>query len=49
MHDSGTHMETAKALPDIIKYLKENDFMIEPITEIPTFIISTKYSQFTNI
>ena len=33
MHDSGTHMETAKALPDIIKYLKDNDFIIEPITE----------------
>jgi peptidoglycan/xylan/chitin deacetylase (PgdA/CDA1 family) len=33
MHDSGTHMETAKALSDIIKYLKENDFTILPITE----------------
>ena len=33
MHNSGTHMETAKALPNIIKYLKENDFAIEPITE----------------
>lgn len=33
MHDSGTHMETAKALPDIIKYLKDNGFAIEPITE----------------
>lgn len=33
MHDSGTHMETAKALPDIIKYLKDNGFTIEPITE----------------
>lgn len=33
MHDSGTHMETAKALPDIIKYLKENGFTILPILE----------------
>lgn len=33
MHDSGTHMETAKALPDIIKYLEDNGFIIEPITE----------------
>ena len=33
MHDSGIHMETAMALPDIIKYLKDNGFMIEPITE----------------
>ncbi|OGO76866.1 MAG: hypothetical protein A2Y23_06450 [Clostridiales bacterium GWB2_37_7] len=33
MHDSGTHMETTKALPDIIKYLKENGFTILPILE----------------
>jgi peptidoglycan/xylan/chitin deacetylase (PgdA/CDA1 family) len=33
MHDSATHMETALALPDIIRYLKENGFIIEPITE----------------
>ncbi|HYE12391.1 MAG TPA: polysaccharide deacetylase family protein [Patescibacteria group bacterium] len=33
MHDSGTHIETAHALPDIIKYLKEEGFTIEPITE----------------
>jgi peptidoglycan-N-acetylglucosamine deacetylase len=33
LHDSGTHIETAKALPDIIKYLKDNDFIIEAITE----------------
>ncbi|MDF2841153.1 MAG: polysaccharide deacetylase family protein [Clostridia bacterium] len=33
MHDSGTHMETAKALPDIIKYLKDNGFTIRPIME----------------
>lgn len=31
MHDSGTHMETVKALPAIIKYLKENGFTILPI------------------
>ena len=33
MHDSGTHMETALALPDIIKHLKDNGFMIEPIID----------------
>lgn len=33
MHDSGTHMETAKALPAIIKYLKDNGFVILPIEE----------------
>jgi peptidoglycan/xylan/chitin deacetylase (PgdA/CDA1 family) len=33
MHDSGTHMETAKALPDIIEYLIANGFRIETITE----------------
>lgn len=33
MHDSSTHMETALALPDIIKHLKDNGFMIEPIIE----------------
>lgn len=33
MHDSGTHMETAKALPSIIRYLKENGFIILPIEE----------------
>lgn len=31
MHDSGTHIETVKALPEIIKYLKENGFTILPI------------------
>lgn len=33
MHDSGTHIETVKALPDIIKYLKENGFTLLPIKE----------------
>jgi peptidoglycan/xylan/chitin deacetylase (PgdA/CDA1 family) len=33
MHDSGTHIETAKALPDIIKYLKDNNFTILPVKE----------------
>jgi peptidoglycan/xylan/chitin deacetylase (PgdA/CDA1 family) len=33
MHDSSTHMETAEALPDIIEYLKDNGFVIEPITK----------------
>lgn len=33
MHDSSTHMETVKALPAIIKYLKDNDFEILPIEE----------------
>ncbi|MDF2893077.1 MAG: polysaccharide deacetylase [Clostridia bacterium] len=33
MHDSGTHIETAHALPEIIKYLKDEGFTIEPITE----------------
>ena len=33
MHDSATHVETALALPDIIRYLKDNNFIIEPITE----------------
>jgi len=37
MHDSSTHIETAKALPDIIKYLKDNSFVIEPITEYTNF------------
>lgn len=41
MHDSGTHMETVKALPNIIKFLKENGFEIEPITE--STIINHKY------
>ena len=41
MHDSGTHLETAKALPDIIQYLKNNGFKIEPITEGGT--VSYKY------
>lgn len=33
MHDSGTHMETVKALPTIINYLKDNGFVILPIEE----------------
>lgn len=33
MHDSGTHIETAKALPDIIKHLKDNNFTILPVKE----------------
>ncbi len=33
MHDSGTHMETVKALPTIVKYLKDNGFAILPIEE----------------
>jgi peptidoglycan/xylan/chitin deacetylase (PgdA/CDA1 family) len=33
MHDSSTHMETAEALPGIIEYLKDNGFVIEPITK----------------
>ncbi len=33
MHDSGTHIETVRALPDIIKYLKENGFTMLPIKE----------------
>lgn len=33
MHDSSTHMETAKALPDIIEYLKDDGFIIDTITE----------------
>lgn len=33
MHDSGTHMETVKALPAVIKYLKDNGFVILPIEE----------------
>lgn len=33
MHDSSTHMETVKALPAIIKYLKDNGFVILPIEE----------------
>lgn len=33
MHDSSTHMETVKALPTIIKYLKDNGFAILPIEE----------------
>jgi|GEM_PF-835880 len=33
MHDSGTHIETVKALPDIIRYLKDNGFTILPIKE----------------
>lgn len=33
MHDSGTHIETAKSLPAIIKYLLDNEFTLLPIYE----------------
>jgi hypothetical protein len=33
MHDSSSHIETLKALPQIIEYLIENGFSIQSIDE----------------
>lgn len=37
MHDSSTHMETVKALPGIIKHLKDNGFTMLPIKANTSF------------